>query len=112
MFPPGALKPVTRSYPLAASATFVLMKTAGLAVLLLATNAFAQNAANLRMLPGERWWAGVISASHLMPFTAESQYQFDFDANTAGNQGQPLLISDKGRFLWCDPTLRVSYRQG
>ena len=37
-----------------------------------------------------------------MPFTAESKYQFDFDADTAGNQGQPLLISDKGRFLWCE----------
>ncbi len=78
------------------------MKTASLAVLLLATSAIAQNTAHLRMLPGERWWAGVISESHLMPFTAESNYQFDFDANTAGNQGQPLLISDKGRFLWCD----------
>jgi alpha-glucosidase len=54
------------------------------------------------MLPGERWWAGIIADSHLMPFTAESEYKFDFDANSAGNQAQPLLISDKGRFLWCD----------
>lgn len=78
------------------------MKTAILAVLFLATNSFPQNTAHLRMLPDERWWAGVISESHLMPFTAGSSYQFDFEANTAGNQGQPLLISDKGRFLWCD----------
>jgi alpha-glucosidase (family GH31 glycosyl hydrolase) len=78
------------------------MKSAFFAILLLATSAFAQKSAQLSMLPGERWWAGVISDSHLMPFTAESKYEFDFDANTAGNQGQPLLISDKGRFLWCD----------
>ncbi len=88
------------------------MKIAGLAVLLLAMNAFAQNTANLRMLPGERWWAGVISASHLMPFTAESEYQFDFDANTGGNQGQPLLISDKGRFLWCDQPFAFRIAKG
>jgi alpha-glucosidase len=78
------------------------MKTAILAILLLAASAPAQQTAHLRMLPGERWWAGVISESHLMPFTAESTFQFDFEADTAGNQGQPLLISDKGRFLWCD----------
>lgn len=73
-----------------------------LLALLLAAASFAQDAAHLTMLPGERWWAGVISEAHLMPFTAQSKYEFDFDANTAGNQGQPLLVSDKGRFLWCE----------
>ncbi len=68
------------------------MKTAILAILFLAAPTFAQQAAHLRMLPGERWWAGVISESHLMPFTAGSSYQFDFEANTAGNQGQPLPL--------------------
>jgi alpha-glucosidase len=78
------------------------MRTAIVATLLCAASAFAQQAAHFRMLPGERWWAGVISESHLMPFTAGSTFQFDFEADTAGNQGQPLLISDKGRFVWCD----------
>jgi alpha-glucosidase len=64
------------------------------------------------MLPGERWWAGVIADSHLMPFTAESEYKFDFDANTAGNQGQPLLLSDRGRFLWCDQPFAFRISRG
>jgi len=88
------------------------MKTASIAVLLLATSALAQHTAHLRMLPEERWWAGVIAESHLMPFTAESKYQFDFDANTAGNQGQPLLVSDKGRFLWCDQPFAFRIAKG
>jgi alpha-glucosidase len=79
-----------------------VIKTLSAIVLLFASNALAQKAVDFRMLPGERWWAGVISDAHRMPFTADSKYQFDFDANTGGNQGQPLLISDKGRFLWCD----------
>jgi alpha-glucosidase (family GH31 glycosyl hydrolase) len=37
-----------------------------------------------------------------MPFTADTQFEFNFLADTAGNQGQPLLISDHGRFVWCD----------
>ena len=52
--------------------------------------------------PGEHWWAGVIAEAHRMPFTAESRYEFDFRADTAGNQGQPLLISDRGRYVWCE----------
>lgn len=83
-----------------------------MALLLLATTAFGQNTAQMRMLPGEHWWAGVISHSHLMPFTAESKYQFDFDADTAGNQGQPLLISDKGRYLWCDQPFSFRIEKG
>ena len=72
----------------------------------------AQQTADLTMLPGERWWAGVISQAHRMPFTAESTYQFDFNADTAGNQGQPLLISDKGRFLWCDEPFAFQIANG
>lgn len=73
-----------------------------LVALFLAAGAIAQDKMQLRILPGEHWWAGVIGESHLMPFGAESTYSFDFDGDTANNQGQPLLISDKGRFLWCE----------
>ena len=42
------------------------------------------------MLRGQHWWAGVVSQSDLMPFTAESPInRFDFDGNTAG---QPRSI--------------------
>lgn len=82
------------------------------ALLLLPVSALAQSTAQLHMLPGERWWAGVISQSHLMPFSADSEYKFDFEANTAGNQGQPLLISNKGRFLWCDEPFAFQIAKG
>ncbi len=89
-----------------------MMKTLALTALVLALPAFAQQTVDLTMLRGERWWAGVISQSHLMPFTAESTFQFDFNANTDGNQGQPLLISDKGRFLWCDEPFAFQIAKG
>ena len=54
----------------------------------------------LEILSGEKWWAGVISDSHLFPLSENTNYQFDFYGNTAGNQGQPLLISNMGRYIW------------
>lgn len=90
----------------------VAMKSVALLALLLTVPVLAQRTADLTMLPGERWWAGVTAHAHLMPFTAESEYQFDFDSDTAGNQGQPLLISDKGRFLWCDDPFAFQIAKG
>ncbi len=63
-------------------------------------------------LKNEHWWAGVISQSHLMPFTTDSRYEFDFHDDTAGNQGQPLLISDKGRYIWSDKPFRFRIDKG
>lgn len=56
----------------------------------------------LNISAGEKWWVGVTSDSHLFPLSESSSYQFDFYGNTAGNQGQPLLISCKGRYIWND----------
>ncbi len=64
------------------------------------------------LLEDEHWWAGVISQSHLMPFTAASQFEFDFLDDTAGNQAQPLLISDKGRYIWSDKPFRFRFDKG
>ncbi|UCF35442.1 MAG: alpha-galactosidase [Acidobacteriota bacterium] len=65
----------------------------------------------IQVQSGERWWAGIISESHLMPLDG-SPYKFDFYANVAGNQAQPLLISNRGRFIWCDEPFRFEVREG
>ena len=88
------------------------MKPVALLALFLTVPVLAQRTADFTMLPGERWWAGVIGHAHRMPLTAESEYKFDFDGDTAGNQGQPLLISDKGRFLWCDEPFAFEIAKG
>jgi alpha-glucosidase (family GH31 glycosyl hydrolase) len=60
----------------------------------------------------ETWWVGVISQAHLFPLTAASEYQFDFFGNTAGNQGQPLLLSNKGRYIWNEEPFSFSFENG
>ncbi len=58
------------------------------------------NEISLALEEGEHWWAGVITDSHLFPLDDGSAYGFDFYGDTKGNQGQPLLISNHGRYLW------------
>jgi len=63
------------------------------------------------VVPGERWWAGVISQSHLMPLH-DKDYSFDSYEDVAGNQVQPLLLSDHGRYIWSDDPFRFEFRDG
>jgi alpha-glucosidase (family GH31 glycosyl hydrolase) len=61
---------------------------------------------------GERWWVGVITDSHLFPLNQESVYSFDFYGDTKGNQGQPLLISSRGRYIWNEEPFNFRFENG
>jgi len=54
----------------------------------------------INMETGEKIWSGAIKEGHLMPFTGE--YRYDFYANNNWNQIQPLLISNKGLYVWSE----------
>ena len=64
------------------------------------------------MLENETWWPGVIAHAHLFPLTKASSYSFNFFGNTAGNQGQPLLISSKGRYIWNEEPFGFTVKDG
>lgn len=54
---------------------------------------------SIELLPNERWWGGLNVDGHLMPFAPgfrRSMYDMQ------GNMGAPLLVSNKGRYVWCD----------
>lgn len=54
----------------------------------------------INLLKDEYWWAGIINDGIFMPYGEEdcenSLYKLE------GNQGMPLLLSSKGRYVWCD----------
>lgn len=54
----------------------------------------------LILQPGEKVWAGVIVDGHLMPFSKE--YSIDFYGRNKSNQMQPLLLTNKGRYVWSE----------
>lgn len=78
----------------------------------LAGTAVSETSVELHFLKGERWWAGVTSQSHRMPLTAESTFAADLMGDTHGNQAQPLLLSDQGRFVWCDDPFAFEFARG
>jgi len=49
----------------------------------------------------EKWWGGAVVDGRFMPYGRE-KIERDFWANTYGNQAQPLLISNSGRYIWCE----------
>lgn len=48
----------------------------------------------------EKIWAGVIDDGHLMPFSKE--YSMDLYGNNKVNQIQPLILTNKGRYVWSE----------
>lgn len=67
--------------------------------LILGSKATGQNPKQEIILQqGEKVWAGVINDGHLMPFSKE--YSFNLYGNNNYNQVQPLILTNKGQFVW------------
>jgi len=55
----------------------------------------------LTLEDGEKWWGGFTTDGKLMPF-GSGPLSRDLYGNNQGNQAQPLLISNMGRFVWSE----------
>ena len=65
------------------------------------------------MLPGEHWYGGACFDGIKMPFSGERDFVRNLNPNSTMNQAAPLLLSDKGRYIWSDASLRgETFRQG
>ena len=71
----------------------------------------AQHATNIPSLPGERWWGGATALGSKMPFGKELP-PFNLFNRNDNNQVSPLLVSNKGRYVWSDRPFTFSVRQG
>lgn len=60
----------------------------------------------VELLPGERWWGGCIDDGHRMPFC--SGFERDL-LEQRGNQVQPLLVSNRGRWVWSEEPFRFRF---
>ena len=82
--------------------------------LIISASCYSDSAYNISLTleEGERWWVGVITDSHLFPLNENSVYTFDFYGDTKGNQGQPLLISSQGRYIWNEEPFNFRFENG
>lgn len=51
---------------------------------------------------GEYWWGGAAFDAPEMPFSKKSEFRRCLDPNSTMNQSAPLLVSNKGRYIWSD----------
>lgn len=61
---------------------------------------------------GEYWWGGLSSKGYETPYDINSTASYDLWGENMGNQAQPLLISSRGRFVWCEDPIEYSFREG
>lgn len=60
----------------------------------------------------EYWWGGLSSLGFETPYTKESNVSINLYANNKGNQAQPLLLSSKGRYVWCEEPIQYGIEKG
>lgn len=63
------------------------------------------------LLDGEQFWGGCVTDGRAMPF-GEQPFERDLFGNTRGNQAQPLLISNKGRYVWSEEPFAFEFDAG
>lgn len=60
------------------------------------------------LLDGEGFWGGCVTDGRAMPF-GPSKFERDLFGDTRGNQAQPLLVSNKGRYVWCEEPFAFAF---
>ena len=53
------------------------------------------------MLSGESWWGLAGGFGRRMPFDAASDFKCDLRVSNYANAAASLLLSDRGRVIWC-----------
>ena len=58
-------------------------------------------------LAGEFWWGGFVAKGSEMPYLQPTG-EMDLSNQNFNNQGVPLLVSNKGRYIWSDEAFRFA----
>ena len=67
---------------------------------------------DVSMLPGEHWWGGANNFGEQMPYSSASVVYMDLTKSNYSNQFASFLVSDKGRYVWCDEQTQISISNG
>ena len=70
------------------------------------------NTVTVEMKPGEGWWGVANYFGTKMPFTEKSSLKVDLRREGFANQFASLLVSDKGRAVWCSDQTVITVSNG
>ncbi len=75
-------------------------------------NIYAQSPdKSIAVADGEYWWGGITDTGRYAPLSTSS-LEYDLYHNYNGNQGNPLLVSNKGRYIWSDEPFVFQFVDG
>lgn len=60
----------------------------------------------------EYWWGGCVNLGHEMPYTRDSDAEFDLLGGSENDQFAPVMVSSKGRYIWSDGCFSVKIKNG
>ena len=67
---------------------------------------------HVKMLPGESWWGLCSNFGRQMPFNEATDFRCDLRTSNYRHQSQSLLVSDRGRVLWCAEPVEATIGSG
>ena len=70
----------------------------------------AQKEVQLKLLPAEQWWGGAGEYGYKMPFNGSADFKYNLYGDASLNQSSPLLISNKGRWIWSEGTFSYAFK--
>ena len=88
------------------------LTAAAAAALAVSTTFGADAVRSVKMLDGESWWGVANQFGRDMPYTAATSIDIDLRKSNHHNQCASLLLSDRGRVVWCDAQARFTIRGG
>ena len=80
--------------------------------LALSTMAAVADVKDVKMLPAENWWGVDNNFGREMPFNAAKDFKCDLRRDNYAHQALSLLVSDKGRAIWCPEPVGVTISGG
>ena len=63
----------------------------------------------IQLLSGEFWWGGACQDGACMPF-GRAACSRDLRIDHGGNQAAPLLLSNRGRYIWADQPFEFAFK--
>lgn len=81
-------------------------------IVTVATSSYAQETIEVGMLENEKWWGSVTDLGNIMPFDYETSISFDHRTQNFNNQTTPLLVSNKGRYIYSDGPFKAAIADG
>lgn len=76
--------------------------------LLISAYSYAQSSTRIPYLEGEKWWGAATDLGPAMPFNPSDDV-IDLRIANYNNQTSPILLSNRGRYIWSDSPMKISF---